>query len=49
MDAVLDPEAAEMQTAEHGAYELNMKDFDFTLSEDGEVLEGYDESEEQYE
>lgn len=49
VDAVLDPEAAEMQTAEHGAYELNMKDFDFTLSEDGEVLEGYDESEEQYE
>ena len=36
VNAVLDPEEAAMQTAEHGAYELNMKDFN--LSEDGEVL-----------
>ena len=38
VDAILDPEAAAMQTAEHGAYELSMKDFE--LSEDGEVLNG---------
>ena len=36
MEAILDPDAAAMQTAEHGAYELSAKDFE--LSEDGEVL-----------
>ena len=36
VDAILDPEAAAMQTAEHGVYELSAKDFE--LSEDGEVL-----------
>ncbi|MBQ6834401.1 MAG: DUF512 domain-containing protein, partial [Lachnospiraceae bacterium] len=36
VDAILDPEAAAMQTAEHGAYELSMSDMQ--LSEDGEVL-----------
>ena len=36
VNAILDPEEAEIQTAEHGAYELDMKDFN--LSEDGEVL-----------
>jgi len=30
VDAILDPEAAAMQTAEHGAYELSMKDFEFS-------------------
>lgn len=34
--AILDPEEAAMQTAEHGAYELTMKET--MLSEDGEVL-----------
>lgn len=37
VNAVLDPEAAREQTAEHGVYELKMKDLE--LSEDGEVLE----------
>ena len=36
VDAVLDPEAAREQTAEHGAYELTMKDAG--LTEDGEVI-----------
>ena len=36
VNAILDPEEAEIQTAEHGAYELDMKAFN--LSEDGEVL-----------
>jgi len=36
VDAILDPEAAALQTAEHGAYELSMSDMQ--LSEDGEVL-----------
>ena len=36
VEAILDPDAAAMQTAEHGAYELSAKDFE--LSEDGEVL-----------
>ncbi len=39
VEAVLDPEAAAAQTAEHGEYELSMKDFD--LADDGEVLEGF--------
>ena len=37
VDAILDPEAAREQTAEHGAYEPSMGDLD--LSPDGEVLE----------
>lgn len=37
VDAILDPDAAKEQTAEHGAYEPAMKDLD--LSPDGEVLE----------
>lgn len=36
VDAILDPEAAREQTAEHGAYELTMKDAG--LTEDGEVI-----------
>lgn len=36
VDAILDPEAAKIQTAEHGMYEPAMKDL--SLSEDGEVL-----------
>ena len=36
VEAVLDPDAAAAQTAEHGAYELSMSDMQ--LSEDGEVL-----------
>ncbi len=36
VDAILDPEAAKMQTAEHGSYEPAMKDLNF--SEDGEIL-----------
>ena len=36
VDAILDPEAARAQTAEHGAYELTMKDAG--LTEDGEVI-----------
>lgn len=34
--AILDPEDAAMQTAEHGAYELTMREM--MLSEDGEIL-----------
>ena len=37
VEAILDREAAVIQTAEHGTYELSMKDFE--LSEDGEVIE----------
>lgn len=37
VDAILDPEAATAQTAEHGAYEPEFADL--RLSEDGEVLE----------
>ena len=37
VEAILDREAAAVQTAEHGAYELSMKDFE--LSEDGEVID----------
>ncbi|MBQ5868989.1 MAG: DUF512 domain-containing protein, partial [Lachnospiraceae bacterium] len=37
VEAILDRDAAAIQTAEHGAYELSMKDFE--LSEDGEVIE----------
>ena len=40
MDAILDPEAAREQTAEHGAYELTMKDAG--LTEDGEVIPDWD-------
>ena len=40
VDAVLDPEAAREQTAEHGAYELTMKDAG--LTEDGEVIPDWD-------
>ena len=40
VDAILDPEAAREQTAEHGAYELTMKDAG--LTEDGEVIPGWD-------
>lgn len=36
VDAILDPEAAKIQTAEHGMYEPAMKDL--SLSEDGEIL-----------
>ena len=36
VEAILDPTAAALQTAEHGAYELSMSDM--KLSEDGEVL-----------
>ena len=35
-----DPEAAREQTAEHGAYELTMKDAG--LTEDGEVIPDWD-------
>ena len=37
VSAILDPEAAREQTAEHGMYEPELKDLE--LSEDGEVLE----------
>ena len=40
VDAILDPEAAREQTAEHGAYELTMKDAG--LTEDGEVIPDWD-------
>lgn len=40
VDAILDPEAAREQTAEHGAYELTMKDAG--LAEDGEVIPDWD-------
>ncbi len=40
VDAILDPEAAREQTAEHGAYELTMKDAG--LTEDGEVISDWD-------
>ena len=40
VDAILDPEAAREQTAEHGAYELTMKDAG--LTEDGEVIPNWD-------
>lgn len=36
VDAILDPKAAKIQTAEHGVYEPAMKDLNF--SEDGEIL-----------
>ena len=36
VEAILDPAAAAVQTAEHGAYELSMSDMQ--LSEDGEYL-----------
>ena len=40
VDAILDPEAAREQTAEHGEYELTMKDAG--LTEDGEVIPDWD-------
>ena len=40
VDAILDPEAAREQTAEHGAYELTLKDAG--LTEDGEVIPDWD-------
>ena len=40
VNAILDPEAAREQTAEHGAYELTMKDAG--LAEDGEVIPDWD-------
>ena len=33
VDAILDPEAAKMQTAEHGSYEPAMKDLTFQKTE----------------